>query len=271
MSKTAINNRVLFIHIPKCGGRTFNSILDSIYPSQDRFDIRVVKNIKSNMDEFHSMSQEDKDGLKLVKGHQHFGLHSEFSTPSEYISFLRNPIERVVSYYYFVMRIPNHRLFQTNKINKNTTLIEFVSEVDEADLHNGQIRFLSGIKASEREMLDIARKNIEKHFSFVGTLENFNECLVLLRRQYNWPTPYYRIKNKTKGRPILSDINKEVIEIIRSKNQGDIDLYNETKKLIEYKISKDPSISFEASKIKNISRIKFLVSDTLVKVKNATK
>ncbi len=49
-------------------------------------------------------------------------------------------------------------------------------------------------------MLEKALENIEKHSSFVGLLEQFDESLILLQDIYKWRTPFYKTQNKTKAR-----------------------------------------------------------------------
>ena len=95
-----MSNKLIFMHIPKCGGTTFNNILDKIYLSEETFDIKQKLNTRLNIEDFINLKVQEKDRIKLLKGHMQFGLHSYFSASSEYITFLRNPIERIISYYY---------------------------------------------------------------------------------------------------------------------------------------------------------------------------
>ena len=100
------------MHLPKCGGTTFNTILDRMYLPEEIFDIKLTDNSSLNTEDFISLAVQEKDKIKLLKGHMQFGLHKYFSANSEYITFLRNPIERIISYYYYVKRSPNHRLYK---------------------------------------------------------------------------------------------------------------------------------------------------------------
>ena len=104
-------------------------------------------------------------------------------------------------------------------------------------------------------MLEKALENIEKYFSFVGTVEKFNESLVLLKKMYHWPVPYYRVLNKTKGRKPLKNIDKKTIYAINNLNQGDNILYNKMDKRLKDLIKKEPFFNLELLKLSIYNKI----------------
>ncbi len=222
-----MSDNIIFMHLPKCGGSTFHKILERIYLPEEVFTIEVVDHVKLNTDDFIALSQQKKDKIKVLKGHMIFGLHEQFRGSTDYITFMRDPIERIISYYYYVKRRPNHRLVEMGLFNDQTSLYDFVTNVQEGDIHNGQICMISGIKDTEDRMLEKARENIHNNFSFVGTVEKFNESLIILQNMYKWSTPYYSIANKTNSRPQQNSIDKKTLDAIIELNKGDITLYNE--------------------------------------------
>lgn len=163
-------------------------------------------------------------------GHSEYGIHSHLPDDWSYITFLRDPVERIISYNYYVKRTPQHRLYQYGKFNDNMSLLDFVTTMDEPDINNGQIRFISGIQANGDKMLSKAMENIQSHFSFVGTIERFDESLLLLQRKYGWPIPVYFVKNQTKGRPKARTIDSETLDAIKARNKEDIVLYEKISK-----------------------------------------
>ncbi|REE81991.1 sulfotransferase family protein [Lutibacter oceani] len=235
-----MNNNLIFLHLAKNGGTTFHSILNRMYLPQETFTIKTVTQPKTNLDVFLSLDQKEKNKIRLVKGHAPFGLHKHLQGTTDYLTFLRKPEERLVSFYYYVLRKPNNKLFNTITKN-NMSLYDFVTQVKSADVNNSQVRSISGIDDKEEFMLEKALENIENHFSFVGLTEKYDESLIMLKTLYNWSMPYYEIRNKTKKRPTLNQINKKTIEAINHFNQADTILYNtiETKLNQEFKTFKN--------------------------------
>lgn len=237
-------NRVIFMHLPKCGGTTFHRILERMYPSDDIFNIHngIDKNLLS-------LAQKKRDEIKLLKGHMLFGLHEHFSGRSNYITFLRKPEERIVSYYYYVIRKPNHRLY-SKVVNSGMGLYDFVATINQGDVNNGQIRMISGIHDTESNMLEKAISNIEKHFSFVGTLEDFDESLIILSKIYHWSLPYYRVNNKTRHRRKIDLIDDRTIEAINRFNNGDNELYKIVKSKLDGIIKQHKGLNYQLTKLK---------------------
>ncbi|MCX6313023.1 MAG: sulfotransferase family 2 domain-containing protein [Bacteroidetes bacterium] len=106
--------KLIFLHIPKAGGTTFHTILERFYDKEEIFDIRVVEQ-ELRTQEFLDLNMEQKQKINLLKGHLTFGLHEQFKTSDvKYITFFRNPVDRIISHYDFVIRRPKHYLY--NKV-----------------------------------------------------------------------------------------------------------------------------------------------------------
>ena len=48
---------------------------------------------------------------RLIQGHLYFGLHRFIPRASTYVTFLRQPVERVLSFYYYARSTPDHYLY----------------------------------------------------------------------------------------------------------------------------------------------------------------
>ena len=245
-----MKTKLIFQHLPKCGGTTFNSILAQNYTTEETFSIKVINNIKLNTQDFIQLSSTEKEKIYLLKGHMEFGLHGNFASKVDYITFLRNPIERIISFYYYVKRKPNHSLFKTNDFTQDITLHEFVTKINREDANNGQIRFISGLDDTEDKMLERAIYNIDNHFSHVGLLERFDESILLLQKMYNWKKPYYEVSNKTQNRKSVNSIKPETLQAIKELNNGDLILYNKMSKLFDELIEREGITKLKVQKFR---------------------
>ena len=246
-----MSQHLLFLHIPKNGGMTVCSLLDRFYPRDRIFQIEVLDHTQLNVGEFLALSQEEKDSLFVLQGHMLFGLHSQFSGVAKYITFLRRPEERVVSFYYYVRNHMDHRLHRFVEGGK-LSIYDFVTQVDDGDVNNCQIRWISGVDGTEDEMLEGALANIENHFSFVGVLERFDESLVVLQQLNDWSVPYYWKQNVTRRRPVQDVLDTRTIEAIRERNVGDEQLYEKMLVRLNGQLS---SIEDWESKLKRLQRV----------------
>ena len=221
-----INKNLVFLHIPKNGGNTIHSILDRIYDKKNTFSIKVINNTKLNTSNFINLPVKERAEIKLLKGHMLFGLHTYLEGDSSYFTFLRKPEDRLLSFYHYVKKKPNHRLYK-EIFDNDLSFHEFIEQINAGDIHNAQVRWISGLEhGTEKEMFDTAISNIDKHFKLVGLLEQFDISLLMLSQTYNWGTPYYKTQNKGNYKKTNETIEQRTLNLIRKKNAADIKLYS---------------------------------------------
>lgn len=255
--------KLIFLHIPKNGGMTLHNILEKNYLHESIFSVKVIDHVKLNTDDFINLPPEEKAKIRLLKGHMLFGLHSYFNEPTHYISFLRKPEDRLFSFYHYVKKRPNHRLYQTI-FGKNMSFDDFIKNVDAGDLHNAQIRFISGLNhGSEQEMLNQAKINIQNHFAFVGLLEHYDLSLVLLKKTIHLNKIYYRTINK--GTYKTKKINEETLKIVQEKNKGDYELYHFIEKQLKQKVTFHTIVNLACFQLLNVYYNSRLYNSTKIK------
>lgn len=131
---------LIYLHIPKTGGTTLHSVLSQRYSRDATF--RYVGPDAEGA--FRQLSQARQQSIKLMRGHFPFGLHKLIERPSFYVTFLRDPIDRVVSLYYNGIRRPDHK-FQRLGLTPDMSLLDFIhSGIAEDRVNNGQTWYLSG-------------------------------------------------------------------------------------------------------------------------------
>lgn len=222
------NQNLIFLHLPKNGGTTIHSILNRQYNSENIHNIKVVNNSRLTTQEFIELPEKERKQIKLLKGHMLFGLHEYLYGESKYITFLRKPENRVISLYHYLKNKPNYKIRNEIPID-NLTFDDFVRTINIPELHNAQIRLISGLEhGTEKEMLEQALININKHFSFVGLQEHFDTSVIMLSDLYKWGIPYYKSLNK--GKYKVTKINSSTLQLINEYNNGDNLLYEEIEK-----------------------------------------
>lgn len=263
------NHNLIFLHLPKNGGNTLHYILNRVYPKNKTFSIKVVDNTRLNTQDFIALSPEERANINLLKGHMLFGLHKHLIGPSKYITFLRRPESRVISFYNYVKKRPNHRLY--NMItNNNMSLLDFVIAANEGDVNNAQIRWISGLpNGTETEMLEKAKQNIDQHFSFVGLQEHFDACLLLLSKQYGWGVPYYKHLNKGTHTTTAKSLDSTTKNAITERNKGDQQLYDYIEKVVLERIEQTHSLALQLKTLRLVNKLHS--SHTLTKLRQIFK
>ena len=223
---------LIFLHIPKNAGRTFESVLERQYAADAVYTIYGYGNAISHaVTQLQNMPEDDRRKIRLIKGHYQFGLHELLPQRSSYLTFLRNPVDRAVSLYQYILRDRNH---PHNPIiqAKNMSLGDYVASGLSREVDNGQVRILSGKEQEYAfgecsvELLQLAKMNIEDNFSVVGLVERFDASLVLMGLRFGWKNLWYRSRNVSARRPAHSALDRSTLQMIDRYNALDRELYD---------------------------------------------
>jgi hypothetical protein len=164
-----------------------------------------------------------------------FGLHTHFQgEESKYVTLFRDPVERIISHYEFVLRTPKHYLHDEVTSN-NYTLLDYALSDLSIELDNHQCRSLvegksAAINEFSRELYEEALKNVEKHFISFGLVEEFDKSLILFRRDLKWEGYPYYVKFNVKPISAKKDISGEVRAKVAERNKWDQNLYQWAKR-----------------------------------------
>lgn len=235
---------LIFLHIPKAAGSTLariirqqynhGKVLDT-YPGKFREQcagMSALERARFRYNYVKSMPESDLRSVSAFLGHEGIGFHELFPQPTTYITMLRDPVDRVLSYYYYVHQSPHHRMY--GKVVENEMSLEdFIgNSADNSELDNSQTKYLAGLETPclhqgeyGDELLDKAKQNIEQYFTAVGLTERFNESLILFKRRLGWSMPYYIRANVTQKRLGHQEIPETILRMIQEKNALDMALY----------------------------------------------
>lgn len=227
---------LIFLHIPKTAGTTFARILRRYY---SRNQMRHFSDAAERQ-EFLTLPDSEKRRYRVLHGHMEFGIHEHLSQPFTYLTFLRDPLERAISLYYFVREQPENRNYE--KVQQ-LPLDEFVANEFRAQhLDDRQTRLLSGVHTDgpcTPDMLEQAKHNLAAHFSMIGLTERFDEAVIMARRQFNWPRPFY-YKRLVSNRPQVEQLPESVLAVLRDYNQFDLQLYEYACQLFDERVRRQP-------------------------------
>ncbi|MEA2563606.1 MAG: hypothetical protein QOH06_5110 [Acidobacteriota bacterium] len=232
---------VLFLHIPKAGGQTLGEFVYAHTRAEAAPDGDVLIAgvaylnygfLKERPLEVpgHVLPLLRRGDLRAVIGHFWFGLHEHVARPSVYVTALRNPVERVVSLYYY------------GKLHESMTLDAFVAKPPFREVDNDQTRRIAGadpeIGGCTPAMLDTAKENLRRHFAVAGTIERLDETLVLLKRRLGWHRSVVSYaRNVNPARPALASLPRETIAAIRKRNELDLELWHYASQLMDEAIA----------------------------------
>jgi hypothetical protein len=163
--------------------------------------------------------------IRLLAGHMPFGFASHFPGASEYFTFLRDPVERAVSDYYFCRRDPAN---EAHAAAMKLSLIEF-AEANYSFVGNGLVRWLSNAAyrasfPSEEKMFAAALKNLEQ-ISFVGTTEEFDLSVERLCQRFGLRRYSAVAVHKNKFTPEDQRLSLDERRILERYNARDMELY----------------------------------------------
>lgn len=250
-----INKTLIFLHLPKAGGHSLQPVIVRHYRQDQRYEVNNFwDKLQASIDTFRRLPDERKRQIGFVGGHVYFGLHKSIPKRSVYISFMREPIERTVSNYYFMKSLPIGALKRrlenlTEPTREEHDVLEFLRLVEPrcasledyidlcVDLNrvNLQTRMIGGFIDPDHiipphapmpdEAVQTAIANIEAYFPVIGLMERFDESLLLLQGAFGWKNVHYIRRNTTLNRPKVDEIRKATRDRLIRHCTQDLELY----------------------------------------------
>ena len=241
---------IIFLHLPKTAGTTLNRLIEWEYPLREMYSVDPVL-YEWSAARLRKLSARRLRKTRMFKGHMLFGLHEVLPQPATYITVLRNPVERVLSAFYFMRSYKLHPLYWKLR-SERWTVEEFVQRSPRDSVQCKIIANADYHTPCTQEVLDRAIEHLNTHFSVIGLSERFEESLALMKLRFGWQLKSYSSFNVTRARPKKGDLPQATLDLIAEKNRFDVNLYQHATRLFESAVRKhQPDVSRIARELEN--------------------
>lgn len=236
--ETRLRDRFVIMHIPKCAGTTLRKMLEARHGSAS------LVQLYSRKDQFGKPYKALKEYTQsFVIGHVGVDYLLDKEHGRKLVTFMRDPVERVLSHYYYWRSISENSMGP--KLAACLSLKDFLSSDVVAvrrQISNLQAwMFISNIDMMSRhraaccsidELFEKALENT-RIFDFIGFTENFDKDLAHLNVKYNWGlSSEVDILNKSPDRKSAAELDEETMDLVRGVTRLDRRLYQYVKKQI---------------------------------------
>lgn len=221
--------RILFDHVPKCAGTTITEYLLQNYSWRVAFLMHGGQPTES-VKKFQSLPQDRRYSYSLISGHLAHELLDYVHPETIKCTLLREPVDRIVSHYFYVKRRKEHYLHD-QIVQSNMQLEDYASSAHSIELRNYYTTHFTGMSIEEaenqpEESVKRAADVILKKYDIVGFQDDVPSFLHRLRDAAYLQKPYENsVENKTSGRIGVREISDTAREAISRTNFLDIELY----------------------------------------------
>lgn len=195
-----VSSLLYFMHIEKTGGTTVRHNLSGNYPAETFLSAMPLsrlgvdgkpKTLRGHDVDVYELIAEIQDRQRVIRcvaAGLPFGIDAFLEKPVTYFTFLREPVNRCVSCWYFAfknrMTCPLWSVLESYDFDLRTIALECAIP----QFSNDQVRMICGSSSAAigQADFDMACDAIERRFLLAGALEQFGFCLQVLASRLGW-------------------------------------------------------------------------------------
>lgn len=228
---------IVFTHIPKTAGGTLTQIFRDNFAADEIIDISHLKVRELSDSRAQLLLKQEIERvsarIRVVHGHVNFcyDVQRYLNRDCVNITLIRDPVERVISLYYFVRQLKNGNRVAKEIVEKHLTLDDFALYETSQPMDNIQVRYLANSKGPDsnlqpchRYLLEQAKDNLLNRFHMFGTTENFGSFALRLCHSFKLNYNQTHRLNPS-GKPAIEEISPATLEKIRQRNSFDVELW----------------------------------------------
>ena len=215
---------LVFSHVPKTAGTSFESYLASQFKMSEVLHVNAP-----DLNQLPDVIGMKKYLPRLICGHHPMhGLLYQLlpERPLHHITVLRDPIDRVLSFYNYVIGKVDHPM---HKSAVTLGFADFLAQAPSPELHNGQSRRFAGqlhqTSLSDHELLETATGVLKGCFSQVFTTCHLDHAVDTLHNTLGFSQTALPQTNRSNKRIKRGDLSQQQLQAIEEHNQTDWALF----------------------------------------------
>jgi len=215
------DNVLIHLHIPKTGGVSLTSILSTHFETDEQ--------ITQPIHTFLELSPTNLAPYRLIAGHFTYNIQDVVSGNPIFVTMLRHPLDRIISFYHYVRSKPKNDFYFISSQVSFEEFIDFDNIAINWHVQNQMTAMLCGYDKNDQrpteQDLPLAKARL-KQMPFFGLTKFFQESMYLLHYTFNWDHNFEVVhRNATVNRPSTQQIPDSLRRRILDDNQLDLQLY----------------------------------------------